>query len=397
MSRPSRHIRSQKLARLAAMAAGPLQAAAKPQVAISGVKARAVREPAGGRTYVIVSVETDAGVVGVGETTATPDPATAVGRILRQKSRLIGKDALAAEAVRQVLSHSSNASAGELAPVQAAVNMALLDVLGKITKAPVYEALGGYTRRKARALAPLHGADPPALRGALAQAKSAGYRAFAVPLRMPEGPMRGRTFYREIYALLDGLRQAGGDDSDFVLDCGGQLKASEAAGLADAFEPFHLLWLDEPTDEINRKAFSKIAAENVTPVGIGRTFSANAAFQDLLRTDSVDVLRPDIVRLGVGEIRKAAALAETYYVAVAPYHRGGPIGTAAALHAAASIPNFVIQEVPRPAAERDRTMRRELVGADLEAPQDGFLPLPEGHGLGIALNEDALEKYEVKS
>jgi galactonate dehydratase len=167
--------------------------------------------------------------------------------------------------------------------------------------------------------------------------------------------------------------------------------------LAAEVERFHLLWLEEPTAEINGAAFRKICAENVTPIGIGRGIADNAGFQDLLRMDSVDILRPDIARSGISETRKAASLAETYYVAVAPFHRGGPVGTVAALHAAASLPNFFIQEVPLPADDRDIAMRRELAGAGIERPQDGFLPLPAGHGLGISLNEDALRKYSLRS
>ena len=375
------------------LAAAAPQRATKSQVAITDVTARAVREPVGGRTYVVVKVETDAGVTGVGETAAAPDPATAIGRILRHKRALIGRDALAAEAARAALTRAG--SARDLAPVQAALNMALLDIIGKVSKAPVYEVLGGATRNKARALVHLHGGNEAELRRSLRQAKAAGFRAFLVPLIIPEGPTRGRTFYRDTYALLEALRSEGGADSEFVLDCGGRLSPSEAATLADAFERFHLLWLDEPTADINRAAFAKIASENATPVGIGREFESNASFQDLLRADAIDVLRPDVARLGISEIRKAAALAETYYVAVAPGNRGGPIATAAALHLAASIPNFVIQEVPRPADERDRRMRVDLVGADLEAPEEGFLPLPKGYGLGVTLNEDALERYAV--
>jgi len=261
----------------------------------------------------------------------------------------------------------------------------------------VYEVLGGPTREKARALANLHGATESELKRSLASAKAAGFRAFLVPLLVPGSPMRGRTFYSETLRLLESLRSAAGDDADFVLDCGGGATASEGASLADIFERFHLLWLDEPTAEINYGAFAKIADENVTPVGTGRNFDSNVRFQDLLRQDAIDVLRPDLCRLGVSEIRKGAALAEVYYVAMAPYHRGGPIATAAALHAAASIPNFFVQEIPRPEDERDLGMRRELVGADIETPTDGFLELPEGPGLGITLNQDAVAKYEVKS
>jgi galactonate dehydratase len=92
-------------------------------------------------------------------------------------------------------------------------------------------------------------------------------------------------------------------------------------------------------------------------------------------------------------IRKAAALAEAHYTAFAPYHTGGPLATAAALHIAASTPNFVIQQVPLPADERDVAMRETLAGKGLEAPVDGFLELPTGPGLGVTINEDAIATF----
>jgi galactonate dehydratase len=81
-------------------------------------------------------------------------------------------------------------------------------------------------------------------------------------------------------------------------------------------------------------------------------------------------------------------------VAVAPYHDGGPVATAAALQLAASLPNFFIQQIPFPQAEQDRRMRADLAGASLEVPRDGFLNLPTGPGLGITVNEQTLEKYK---
>ena len=72
------------------------------------------------------------------------------------------------------------------------------------------------------------------------------------------------------------------------------------------------------------------------------------------------------------------------------------MATAAAIHLAASIPNFFIQHVPLPAAEQDRAMRRELVSpASGEPASDGFLELPKSPGLGITVNEAALEKYHA--
>jgi galactonate dehydratase len=89
-----------------------------------------------------------------------------------------------------------------------------------------------------------------------------------------------------------------------------------------------------------------------------------------------------------------AALAEASYVAVAPHHEGGPIATAAALHLAASLPNFVIQHIPPAAATEDRRMRQAVAGPGLEAVRDGYAALPTGPGLGITVDERSLEAYK---
>ena len=356
---------------------------------ITDVTARAVREPVSKRTYVIVTIETDADVTGVGEASARADVQGTVWQILHAKQHLIGQDALAAEAVRSSLADAYKGSRVGLAAV---VNMALLDILGKVSQAPLYEMLGGPTRSKARAIAQLTGNELVELRKSVERAHAVGFRAFLVPLPTPTGTTRGRSFFERTYQLFQTLRQTAGRDSDFVLDCRGQLSAADAVGLARRFEAFHLLWLDEPCDQTSVK---KITAESVTPVGVGRDVTHNSRFQELLRDDSIDVLRPDIVRCGITNVRKAAALAETYYVAVAPQHRGGPIATAAALHVAASIPNFFALDVPFPADQRDQRMRRELGGSALETPTDGYLSLPTGPGLGISLNEDVFDKFGV--
>jgi galactonate dehydratase len=258
----------------------------------------------------------------------------------------------------------------------------------------VYEVLAGRTRHKARALAPLHGSDRAALVRSLERARARGFRAFVVELEIPAGPVRGREFYSATLALLTALRTAGGPGAaDFVLDCAGRTTAAEGSSLAAALESFHPLWLDEAAGGISQEALRKIARERVTPLGWGRHVSAHDGFQDLLRLQAIDVLRPDLALHPMASIRKAAALAEAYYTALAPYHAGGPLATAAALHVAASTPNFVIQQVPLPADDRDVAMREELAGRSLEVPVDGFLALPTGPGLGVDVNEDAIARY----
>jgi len=106
----------------------------------------------------------------------------------------------------------------------------------------------------------------------------------------------------------------------------------------------------------------------------------------------IDVFRPELARNGITQIRKFAALAEANYVAVAPYHDGGPVGTAAALHLAASLPNFFAQQIPVPDADEDRRFRAALAGAALESATDGYLALPVEPGLGLKIDASLLGK-----
>ena len=281
--------------------------------------------------------------------------------------------------------------------LQAAVNIALLDIVGKWSKAPLFQVLGGPTRNKARAIASLEGQTVDALSGSMKRAREAGYRAFMVPVPPVAAPNQGQAFVQAVQKRMESLRAAGGEGLDFALSGGESLSAGDASSVASALERFHLLWFDEPCRLSNLSAVRKIGAESVTPLGFGTHLNHGGDFQDLLREEVADVLRPSLALNGITQIRRIAALAETYYVAVAPYHNGGPIGTAAALHLAASLPNFVIQQIPLPEAEADRRMRAEITGTSVEVVKDGFAALPVGAGLGITVRQEALEKYKERA
>ncbi len=377
-----------KRTRLAALAAAS-QATSRPRpkIAVTEVAAWTVRAGAAKPARLVLALRTSAGLTGYGETTASPDPPTAADRALREANALVGTDALSTEAARRTLASAP-------APIRGAVDMALLDVKGKIAKAPVYDLLAGRTRDKARAMAAVSGETERELTSAIAAARDAGYRAFSVPVLFPgDSPTRGRKFFADTEAMLERLRKAGADD--LALDCGGATTAAEGAGLAARLERFHLMWLDEPASEINDEALKKISHETVTPVGWGRRFTQNSRFQDLLRLQVIDVLRPDVGLNGISSVRRAAALGEAYYTAIAPFHRGGPIGAAAALQVAASVPNFVVQEVAFSMDERERRMHQEIAGGVVLEVVDGFFELPAGPGLGVEVDEGALARYSI--
>lgn len=350
--------------------------AASDPLEISDLKVWALREPVSGRRYTVLRADTKSGVKGYGE-------CGEIGiRDLGEAKRIaMGGSASAYETTWRRLS--------DVPRLRAAINMAQLDILGQAAKAPTYQVLGGPTRNKARAFTALEGA------AGLERAQKSGFKAFAVPT--PANPWRnaGKPYVEQAVTLMQRMRRATSADADFVLDGGGRLVTGDAQTLAAELEKSRLLWFEEPCRLSNLGAVKKISAESVTPLGFGRALTEPGDFQNLLREDCVDILRPDLAKHGISQIRRIAAIGEVYYIAVAPYHDGGPIATAAALHLAASIPNFFIQQVPTPPDPKDQEMRKAIAG-EVETVSNGFLSLPTGPGLGIRVNEEALDRYQER-
>jgi galactonate dehydratase len=320
----------------------------------------------------MVRVDSQNGLVGWGECGA----AMAAGEVAAARQALVGLSASSYEVAWRRL---------EAAPVlRAGIDMALLDIAAQQSKAPVYQLLGGPTRTKCRAFVPLEGA------AALERNLQAGHKAFGVTAPPNEWRNAGKPYVEKAANLMQMMRRAAGAGTDFVLDGGGRLMPGDAQSVAAALEKFHLLCFDEPVTVSNLGAAKKIAGENVTPLGFGRSVTSVGTFQDLLREDCVDLVRPSLARFGVSQVRRIAAVAEVYYVAVAPYHDGGPLGTLAALHLAASMPNFFIQQIPSPASARDREMRKGILSEDVERVTNGFAALPNAPGWGVRINESAL-------
>ena len=296
--------------------------------------------------FSIIRIETRGGVFGYGE--CAPIEQSVFDAAL---ALVKGREATSFEVIRTMLT----------GPIEAAVNTALLDITGKLAKVPIYQLLGGPTRNKARAMAVLDGDDQPAMIRAMERLRTQGYLAFRVPVTA-----------RNAAECLKRLRAAGGDGVDFVLDGAGKWSPAEASSVAASVERLHPLWLDEPCSLANLRAAAKVSEESVAPLGFGRGAERPAEFQELLREQVIDVLRPDLSRMSISSIRRAAAIAETYYTAVAPYNAGGRIATTAGLHLAASMPNFYLLDVPQGTA----------------TVKEGFAQLPTGPGLGIDIREE---------
>jgi galactonate dehydratase len=326
---------------------------------IADIRHFPVREPVSGNRYSLLRIATRSGLVGWGE---CGYDAGADFKALQ--SEWVGKPAHA------------DATIAPATPFRAALDIALLDILGKAANTPVYRILGGPTRNKVRAYS---------------SPRSQEFPVAVIDVPAPVSRNQGKAYQNRILELVNAVPAEG----DFILQGHGQLTLGDAASVARTVETKHPLWFDEPCSHSNLEAVRKVSGETVVPLGFGDAIDDPGVFQALLREGLIDMVRPDIAIFGITGARRVAALAEPYYVALAPRHAGGPIGTAAAIHLAASIPNFFIQHVPVPAAEQDRAMRREIVSPTVETGNGGFLELTKSPGLGITVNESALEKYSA--
>jgi galactonate dehydratase len=356
MSNNTAHRRARLWNGIAPQAAAP----GKPDALdVTEIRHFPVREPVSGNRYSVLKVTTRSGLTGWGECGYNP-----AADLKALERAWIGRPA------------SSYATIAAATPFRAALDIALLDIVGKAAKAPVYRVLGGPTRSKVRGYGSPHSQQFP-------------IAVIDVPL--PASRNQGKAYQNRILELIGRVSS----DGDFVLAGNGVLTPGDAASVAASVETKHPLWFDEPCSHSNLDALRKVSGETVVPLGFGQGIDDPGVFQGLLREGLVDLVRPDIGLFGISGVRRVAALAETYYVAVAPRHDGGPVGTAAAIHIAAAIPNFFIQHIPVPAAEQDRAMRRELVSPALETGSGGFLELTNSPGLGITVTEAALEKYHA--
>jgi len=335
-------------------------AAASPH-AITSVRAFQVAASQTNSAYIVLQIRTVSGLTGYGECRALTS-----AQLKATADTVIGRAATSYEVLDPLVPRA----------VRGALNIALLDILGKATNTPVYRILGGPTRNKARAIARLNGDTDAQVAADLNRQFALGFRAFLLPIPAPGTHIQVSDFVHAAVARFEAMRAAQ-PTADLALQCSAELPAGNAAALATALEKQHPLWFDEPCAVSNIATLHKISDETVVPLGFGRDIADGGTYQQLLREGVIDLLRLDVHTHGITGMRKLAALAETYYVDVAPWHEGGPIANAAALHAAASIPNFYIAQLTNPAAGTVR---------------DGYFTLSAAPGLGVEVDERELQK-----
>jgi galactonate dehydratase len=339
------------------------------------------------RDLVFLEVHTDGGLTGLGEATLETRADAAEQGLRWLEESFVGRDPAGMEddwdRSYYRLSRWRNGPAANSAI--SAVDIALWDLEGKRLGVPLWRLLGGPIHRNLRAYfthwhAVLPSRSPETLAEHAIHSSNQGWTAvkWTLPLSGAE-PDR----IRQAVAELEAVRKAVGDKLDLCLEAAESFSVRTAIQFARAIAPFRPLFLEEPTWRENPAALGAVAAQSPVPIATGEGLFSRYEFRQLLDAKGAAIVQPDVIHAGgVTEIRKIAALAETYGAEIVPHQCSGPIAHVASLAAMSVCRNFLIQEWEA----ADDALYQELTGGKYPVQKNGVIALPEGPGLGIEVD-----------
>lgn len=347
--------------------------------------------------WLLVKITTDEGLTGWGEASlhgAIQSVETAIGEFA---PHLIGQDPAGPEQHWHRLYNAWRWRGGAVfMSALSALDIALWDLEAKRLGVPVYRLLGGAHREHLKVYAShwISGTDTPDQ--AFDKAKQAVARGF--------GGFKCNPFTRERlwdnerkavdYAVqvIAAARDGAGPDTEIFIECSELLSPRLTVILDQALAPYRPGWFEEPIAFENARAMAQLQRDIKTPIATGERLLSRFEFRALLEEAGCRIIQPDIMHAGgFTEVRRIAALADTWYVPIAPHNPGGPICTAASMHLAASVPNFFILEQMEP-----QRQMRDLVSTPPIAFQDGAFVLPQSPGLGLEPDIEKIQQMAFK-
>jgi mannonate dehydratase len=369
-----------------------------------------------GRNFVTLKIYTDAGIDGLGD-------ATLNGRELSVASYLqdhlipclIGRDPAQIEDIWQYFYRGAYWRRGPVTmSAIAAIDMALWDIKGKALNTPVYNLLGGRSRKGVMVYGHANGKDIAEAVDEVGKYIDQGYLAIRAQCGVPGlpstyGVSKDKMFYEPAekglppenlwstekylnYApkLFKKLRETYGDDPHLLHDCHHRLTPIEAGRLGKDLEPYHLFWLEDTVPAELQAGFRIIRQHTTTPLAVGEIFNSIYDATTLMSEQLIDYIRMTIVHGGgITPMMKIAAFAGVYHVRTGSHGATdlSPVTMAAALHFDTAINNFGIQEYMRHTEETDAVFPHHYYF------EKGYLHIGDQPGLGVDFDEKLAEKY----
>jgi galactonate dehydratase len=275
-----------------------------------------------------------------------------------------------------------------------AIEHALWDIAGKASGQPVYNLLGGPCRDKIRVYANGWGdggKDPHATAARALEIIEQGFTALKWD-PFPN-PWRAHISKEQEQAAIDSvriMRETVGPNIDLMVEVHRRLAPINAIRVAHAIAEYKPYWFEEPVSARNLDAMAEVRKKINIPIMTGEELYTKTEFREVFERRAADILNPDVCNVGgILELKEIAAMAEAHLVAMSPHNYNSTmIGLAATVHAAATMPNFLITEY---------FVNFEELGKRIARPpmlqEGGYIPLPKTPGLGIDLDEDALRAH----
>ena len=349
--------------------------------------------------WMFLKMYTDTDIYGLGEP-ILEGHATAVEAVVKEfEDYLIGKDPMQIEHHIQALYRGGFYRGGPLMmSAISGIEQAMWDIKGKFYNCPVYEMLGGKCRDKIRMYTHIKRAGVPAefpLEDMLAIADERlekGYTALKYSIIPPIKTIDNPENTEKHIERFAKVRERIGNKVDLAIDFHGRVSPAMANILIEKLKPYNPMFIEEPCLPENVDSMVDIARKTTIPIAAGERLFGKWQYRELIEKQAVSVIQPDICHVGgIFEGRKLAAMAEMYYMSVAPHNPLGPISLASCIHLDACIPNFLVQEHPGNPDDSDLG-----VGYITEpfVIKDGYIDIPTKPGLGIELDEKALADKE---
>ncbi|MER5641448.1 galactonate dehydratase [Kitasatospora sp. NPDC002227] len=344
--------------------------------------------------WLFLRISTDEGVTGWGEPVVEGRAETVRAAVHELAELLVGADPLRIEHHWQRLTKGGFYRGGPvLSSAVAGIDQALWDIAGKAYGVPVHQLLGGHVRDSVRVYAWIGGDEPAEVAEAARAQAEAGFTAVkmngSAQLRPIDTPARTQ----EVADRVAAVREVLGRERDVAVDFHGRMSTAMSRRVLPLLEPLHPLFVEEPVLPEHSDQLRRLADATSIPLAVGERLYSRWDFREVLAS-GIAVAQPDVSHAGgISELRRIAALAETYDVTMAPHCPLGPIALAASLQLAFTTPNFLIQEQSLGIHyNRGGDLLDHLLDPTPFRFTDGHASLPTGPGLGIEIDEKAVRR-----
>lgn len=348
--------------------------------------------------WLFLKISTDEGICGWGEPIVEGRAHTVAAAVEEYRPVLIGADPCKIEHLVQLMYRGTYYRGGPVfMSAISGIEQALWDIKGKYYHMPIYEMLGGACRDRVRMYGHL---KPAAIAGDFPveemlkiadQRLAEGFTAVKYSVIPPIRPLDNLEMLHAIVDRFAAVRQRVGSKVDIAVDFHGRVSSSMSIRVLKELEPYYPLFVEEPVLPENTEEMVRVARSTSIPIAAGERLFGRFGFRRLIEQQAVSVVQPDLCHCGgIFEARKIAAMAETYYMQVAPHNPLGPISLAACLQLDACIPNLLAQE--HPAMPNRQDLGVGILKKPFVIESDGCIRVPTGDGLGIEVDEQAMAK-----